>query len=170
MTVAPMSNTTLLAHGAVAPGAALRRLRVIAGIEAVGALLGTYAFVGTWVASFELNELFPVSLFVFVVVQAYRVWHGDRRATERLSWVLAAQIPWLNLQTVNLHYHLYLSLACFIRLGSAAEPLELGLGTSLDASFGAARDAAFVGVNLVALLLFGVTRLALRANREPRPS
>lgn len=153
---------------AARPGVPLR-LRGIAVLQALGALLGIYALLADLsLAPLAALSCVPLAGLGLVLRLAFSVWRGDLKAIPRMQWVLAAQIPWLNSPTLNAHYDLYFVLACTLRLGNAAEPLELGIGFGLNAYLGTTPDSAFLGVNLVALallLLFrsGQQRLARSA-------
>lgn len=145
------------------------RVRGIAVLQALGALLGLYALLGDLtLAPLDALSCVPLAGVGLVPWLAFGVWRGDRRAIARMQWVLAAQIPWLNLHPLGVHYDLYFVFACILRIGNADEPLELGIGTAMNAYRGTTPDSAFLGVNVAALALFFLFRSASRSWR-PQP-
>jgi len=138
-------------------------LRGIAVLQALGALLGVSSLLADATLA-PLDVFSGVALvgFALVLRLAFGVWRGAPRAIGRMQWVLGAQIPWLNWHAL-VHYDLYFALACTLRLGNAAEPLELGIGSSFNAYLGSTPDSAFLGVNLGALALLLLFRSASRS-------
>jgi hypothetical protein len=140
------------------------RLRGIAVLQALGALLGVYALLADLsLAPLEVFSCVPLSALVLVIWFAVGVWRGDPRAIRAMQWVLLAQVPWLNLAKLNLHYDFYFLFGCTVRLGNASEPLELGGGTAFNAYLGSTSDSAYFGVNLAAVGLFLIFRSARRS-------
>lgn len=136
-------------------------VRAIAVAQGLGALLGIYVILAT------LSELGPFDCLLVVGLGlvpwlAIGVWRGDARAIARMQWVMVAQIPWLNWPALGVHYNVYFLVACILRVGNAAEPLELGVGTALNAYVGTLADSAFLGVNLAAVVLLFMFRSASR--------
>ncbi|MES1187009.1 MAG: hypothetical protein ABUL60_24555 [Myxococcales bacterium] len=148
------------------------RLRAIAALQALGGLLGVYVLLAD--ASQSAFDVFSGALLLVFGCAgwlAFGVWRGDAKAVQRMQWLLAAQVPWLNLAKANLHYDFYFLVECTVRLGSANEPLELGVGTSFNAYLGATEDTAYFGVNLAAVALFLMFRSAREAwLQRPRDS
>jgi hypothetical protein len=147
------------------------RLRGIALLQGLGALLAVYGLlVDLSLAPFEVVSSIALAGMGLVVRLSFQVWRGDPKAMARMQWLLAAQIPWLNLHELNVHYDFYFILACTLRLGNASEPLELGIGSALNAFLGTRPDSAFLGVNLVALALLFLFRSVSRPwHFQPAP-
>lgn len=146
------------------------RLRGIAVLQALGALLGVYALLADLsLAPLDAFSSVPLVGLGLVVWLAFGVWRGNPRAIGRMQWVLAAQVPWLNLHELNAHYDLYFGFGSTLRLGNADEPLELGVGTAMNAYLGSTADPAFLGVNVAAVALFFMFRSA-RTSLRPLPS
>lgn len=137
------------------------RLRAIAVLQALGALIGICALlVDLSLAPLDALSSIPLVGLGLVVRLAFEVWRGDARAIGRMHWVLAAQIPWLNLPSANVHYDLYFLFACTLRIGNLDQPLELAIGSALNAYLGTTPDSAFLGVNLAAAGLLFMFRSA----------
>ena len=143
------------------PAAVLTRLRFVALLQGLGSLLGIYVCLGTWAVLMQLGDLIPISIFAYIIGQSVKLWWGDRRAIARLSWILLAQVPWINLHQHQVHYSVNNSLSCIVRVGNLNQPLELSLGTRFNAYFGVEADSAYFGINLVGLLMFGMLRATL---------
>jgi hypothetical protein len=141
-------------------------VRAIAAIQGLGALLGLYALIAT-LTELQVFDCLPLVALASVLWFAVGVWRGDARAMQRMQWVMAAQIPWLNLPSPGVHYNVYFVVACILRVGNADEPLELGIGTAVNAYPGALPNSAFLGVNLAAVALLVMFRSGSKPWRLP---
>ena len=141
-------------------------VRAIAALQGLGALLGIYVLLAT-LTELQVFDGLPLIALAFVPWFAVGVWRGDARAMQRMQWVMAVQIPWLNLPTPGVHYNVYFMVACILRIGNANEPLELGLGTAVNAYQGTLPEPAFLGVNLAAVALLVMFRSGSKPWRLP---
>ena len=67
----------------------------------------------------------------------------------------------------EVHYTVDFMVACILRIGHADEPLELGIGTAVNAYQGALPNSAVLGVNLAAVALLVVFRSGSKPWRLP---
>lgn len=141
-------------------------VRAIAAAQGLGALLGIYVLLAT-LTELQVLDCLPLVALAFVPWLAVGVWRGDARAMQRMQWAMAVQIPWLNLPSPGVHYNVYFMVACILRIGNADEPLELGIGTAVNAYQGALPDTAFLGVNLAAVALLVMFRSGSKPWRLP---
>jgi hypothetical protein len=85
-----------------------------------------------------------------------------------MQFVLAFQIPWLNLHQWALHYQFELLGAVYLRFGDAAAPLELMVGSGLELSPNT-HDDAYFAMNAVAAVLLAYLGWSEHVARRSRP-
>jgi hypothetical protein len=135
-------------------------VRSIVTAQGLGALLGIGGLLS---GSVDIFSSVLLAALLFVVREAVRAFRGNSVSLKRMEWVLAAQVPWLNVHSPAFHYDNFLFLDCTIRLGDSTHPLELGFGTRLEAYAGTSADPAYFGFNLVAIVFLEVLRRARSA-------